>query len=104
MKVKTDIQKAAYACAEFTDAWRTFMTTKNVYNAQDLVQKGQTYLDIQKSTDTQMYPRQRAQMIVWTAEQFLAKNTSKDGLSVTKGDIFPSYINKNGHRVTVIGK
>jgi len=104
MAKNSEIQKAAFVCTEFTDAWRTYMTAKNVPNARDLVNKGQAYLDIQKSTGTQMYPAERAQMIVWTAEQYLESNASSDGLTVEKGDVFPSYINKHGHKVTVIRK
>ena len=39
MKTKK-LHEAAYTCAAFTDAWRTFTTEKTVKNAQDLVAKG----------------------------------------------------------------
>ena len=96
------MHEAAYSCAAFTDAWRTFTTEKTVKNAQDLVVKGKAYLEIQKSTGTQMYPTQRANLIVWTAEEFLAKNSQPNGLVVEKGDVLPSYRNEQGHKVTVL--
>lgn len=101
MKTKK-LHEAAYTCAAFTGAWRTFTTEKTVKNAQDLVAKGQAYLEIQKSTGTQMYSSQRANLIVWTAEDFLAKNSQPNGLVVEKGDVLPSYRNEQGHKVTVL--